>query len=133
MKSKLLSIVIYLLLIANVSTFSQEKLLNCVSSEPPPGNELPSIGTVNVLVVFAQFPDDKYDTTNSLWEKGQAPSNINNWVSESWTASPGQGSLTHYFNDMSWDFSANTARFKFTGKTVSVISPHSRQWYLDNN
>lgn len=102
MKTKLLSIFICLLFIANVSTFfSQEKLINCVSSEPPPGNELPSIGTVNVLVVFAQFPDDKYDTTNSLWEKGQAPSNINNWVSESWTSSPTQGSLTHYFNDMS--------------------------------
>ncbi len=33
---------------------------------------------------------------------------------------------------MSWNTSANTARFKFIGKTVSVTSPHTRQWYLDN-
>lgn len=127
MKTKILSLVISLLLIANISTYSQEILMNCVSSAPPPGNVLPSIGTVNVLIVFAQFPDDQYDITNMVWVKGQNPSAMNSWINETWTSSPIQGSLTHYFNDMSFQ------GFKFIGKTVSVTSPHTRQWYLNNN
>jgi len=118
---------LFLLSFINISIYSQELLLNCVSTDPPPGNVLPSIGTVRTLIVFAQFPDDNFDIYNSLWEKGQAPANINNWINETWTSNPIQGSLTHYFNDMSND------SFKFIGKTVSVTSPHSRQWYLTNN
>ena len=132
MKRALFNIVI-LLFFFNGFIFSQEILTNCVSTTAPPGNVLPSIGTVNVLVVFAQFPDDNYDIYNSSWPKGDDPSDMNNWINETWTSNPTQGSLTHYFNDMSWDHSANTARFKFTGKTVSVTSPHTRQWYLANS
>jgi len=35
--------------------------------------------------------------------------------------------MTHYFNDMSFN------KLKFIGKTVSVITPHTRAWYLANN
>lgn len=91
------------------------------------GYILPSEGTLNVLIVFAQFPDDNYDVNNPYWVKGQAPHNMNLWVNENWSANPIQGSMTHYFNEMSFN------KLKFTGKTVSVITPNTRQWYLSNN
>ncbi len=127
MKTKILLFITFLFFLLNASAFSQETLMSCVATDVPPGNRLPSIGAVNVLVIFAQFPDDNYQTTNSIWIQGQAPSDINSWVDQTWSSNPTQGSLTHYYNEMSFD------KLKFTGKTVSVISPHSRQWYLDNS
>jgi len=46
------------------------------------GVYLPSSGTIKVLFVFAQFPDDKYYTTNSGWVKCSAPAAMNTWVDE---------------------------------------------------
>ena len=95
------------------------------------GLYLPSTGTINVLIIFAQFPDDNYDINNSSWPKGGAPLNPingnNTWIDQTWSTNPTQGSLTHYFNEMSYN------KLHFIGNTVSVITPHSRQWYLDNN
>ncbi|MEJ2617002.1 MAG: hypothetical protein P8Z35_18760 [Ignavibacteriaceae bacterium] len=68
---------------------------------------LPSIGTVNALIIFSQFPDDNYDTNNVHWPKGKAPIDKNGWVSQTWTSNPVRGSLTNYFNDMSFN------KFKF--------------------
>ncbi|MBU1679431.1 MAG: hypothetical protein KKD86_11385 [Bacteroidetes bacterium] len=87
---------------------------------------LPSKGNMHVLVVFAEFPDDKYDTTNTRWVKGQAPQNMTSWVDQTWSSNPSQGSLTHYFNEMSQN------QFHFTGKPVHVVAPHSRKWYRTN-
>jgi len=81
---------------------------------------LPSKGNMHVLIVFAEFSDDKYDTTNIRLVKGQAPQNMTNWVDQTWSSSPTQGSLTHYFNEMSQN------QFHFTGKTVHAVAPHSR-------
>jgi len=100
------------------------------SSDQPGGYVLPSEGTVNVLVVFSKFPDDNYDTTNTVWPRNGTtgdPQNMSSWVDPSWSSNPTTGSLTHYFNDMSMN------KLKFTGRIVSVTSPHTRQWYLDNN
>lgn len=91
------------------------------------GFALPSEGIINVLFIFAQFPDDKYDTTNPTWVKAQAPTYMQNWVDQAWCANPTQGSMTHYFNEMSFN------KLKFIGKTVSVVTPHTRAWYLENN
>lgn len=91
------------------------------------GFALPSEGTIRVLFVFAQFPDDNHDISNSTWVKGQAPANMQSWVDQSWSANPTQGSMTHYFNEMSFN------KLKFIGKTVSVITPQTRAWYLANN
>ncbi|MCH7723745.1 MAG: hypothetical protein IIC76_10520 [Bacteroidetes bacterium] len=91
------------------------------------GYVLPSEGTINVLFVFAQFPDDNHDTSNTTWVKGQPPANMQSWVDQSWSANPTQGSMTHYFNEMSFN------KLKFIGKTVSVITPETRAWYLANN
>lgn len=90
------------------------------------GMWLPSIGKINALFIFAQFPDDNYDTLNSQWPKGREPINMRKWVDEKWSKNPTQGSMTHYFNEMSFN------KLKFTGKTVSAISPHTRKWYLLN-
>ncbi|HEX3073775.1 MAG TPA: hypothetical protein VHP30_09205, partial [Ignavibacteriales bacterium] len=90
------------------------------------GYWLPSEGLVNILLVFAQFPDDGWDVNNTAWPKGSAPANINNWVDQTWTATPTAYSLTDYFNQMS------LGKLKVTGKTVSVITPHTREYYLAN-
>ncbi len=91
------------------------------------GYLLPSEGTIKVLFIFAQFPDDNHDISNPTWIKGQTPSDMQSWVDQSWSPNPTQGSMTHYFNEMSFN------KLKFIGKTVSVITPHSRSWYLANN
>jgi hypothetical protein len=57
------------------------------------GYKLPSEGSLHILMIFAEFPDDSYDVSNSRWVKGQAPLNMNNWVDPSWSTSPTQGSL----------------------------------------
>lgn len=49
------------------------------------------------------------------------------WVDQTWSSNPTQGSMTHYFNDMSFN------KLKFIGKTVSVVTPQSRAYYLANN
>jgi hypothetical protein len=90
------------------------------------GKWLPSIGKVNALFIFAQFPDDKYDTTNARWIKGKEPAEMKKWVDEKWSENPTQGYMTHYFNDMSFN------KLKFTGESFFVISPHSREWYLNH-
>ena len=89
------------------------------------GYALSSEGIMNVLIIFCQFPDDNYNTTDPYWVKGQPPTNMSEWIDETWSNTPTEGSLTHYFNTMSFE------KFKFIGKTEWVISPHTRQWYLD--
>ncbi|MFO7526400.1 MAG: T9SS type A sorting domain-containing protein [Ignavibacteriaceae bacterium] len=91
------------------------------------GYVLPAEGTINVLFIFAQFPDDNHLPSDSSWVKGQAPTNMQGWVDQTWSENPTPGSMTHYFNEMSFD------KLKFIGKTVSVIAPQTRDWYLTNN
>ena len=87
------------------------------------GYTIPSTGSINVLIIFAEFPDDKYDTTNTLWQKGSLPQNMSGWVDQTWSATPTQGSLTDYFNVMS------LKRLHVTGQTVHVIAPKTRTTY----
>lgn len=99
------------------------------------GLYLPSESTINVLFIFAQFPDDSYEINNPSWPKGGLPSNYNTWVDQTWISNATPYSMTDYFNQMSLTPSGGTyiSKLKFTGKKVSVTTPHSRQWYLDNN
>ncbi|MFA3784169.1 hypothetical protein ABRY23_14005 [Melioribacteraceae bacterium 4301-Me] len=89
-------------MVISFQLFGQE--FNCITAsiqEVPAqsrGRWLPSEGTINVLIVFAEFSDDNYDIYNSRWVKGSAPQNMNNWVDQTWSSNPTQGSLTHYFN-----------------------------------
>ncbi len=125
-------VLMYIFMFINLS--AQDNPMQCMATAPENisisqigGYLLPSEGTINVLFIFAQFPDDNYDISNSTWAKGQAPSSMQGWVDQTWSANPTQGSMTHYFNEMSFN------KLKFIGKTVSVITPHSRQWYLDSS
>jgi len=92
-------------ILISLQLFAQE--YNCITASiqevaaQSRGRWLPSEGTINVLIVFAEFPDDNYDINNTKWVKGNAPQNMNNWVDQTWSATPTQGSLTHYFNEMS--------------------------------
>jgi len=133
MKLYLIAFYLIMLLLANVQAQMNEMI--CLEENEKVavyqgqigGYLLPSSGTLNVLIVFCQFPDDNYNTNDPYWQKGSPPSNMNQWINQTWTINPITGSFTHYFNDMSFN------SFKFIGKVVSKISPHSRQWYLDNN
>jgi hypothetical protein len=91
------------------------------------GYILPSIGTINILIVFAEFPDDQYNTASTRWVKGQPPQNMDNWVDFTWSNNPTQGSLTHYFNDMSYN------KLKITGKEIHFIAPYTRYEYYNMN
>lgn len=110
-------------------SYSDSELQMSISSyeEDAGGYSLPSIGDLHVLIVFAEFPDDNYDTSNPRWIKGQAPTNMNDWIDQSWSTTPTQGSLTHYFNEMSGN------RLHFTGDVQHVVAPHSRSWYNSNS
>ena len=91
------------------------------------GFQLPSEGTLKVLFVFVQFPDDNYEINNPSWTKGQAPTNMQNWVDQTWSSNATQGSMTHYFNEMSFN------KLKFIGTSVYKVTPQTRAWYLANN
>jgi M6 family metalloprotease-like protein len=103
-------------------------LLGQANKDQPEGWLLSSKGTINVLFVFAQFPDDNYQPDNPLWRKNDPPQRVKDktWVDEKWTGNPTPWSMTDYFNEMSF------GKFRFIGKSVSVIAPHTRQWYVDN-
>jgi len=58
---------------------------------------------------------------------------MSTWVDENWSSSPTTGSLTDYFNVMSFNPVTNSANLKFTGHCVSVTTPHTRKWYCDNS
>ncbi len=129
-KALLLLFIIFL----TIKAYSQEEFYEYFHSQMPTinynnqigGYVLPSEGTLKILIIFAQFPDDNYDTQNGAWIKGQAPSDMQNWLDETWTGNPSPWSLTDYFNQMS------LGRLKVIGKEVSVITPHTREWYLQN-
>jgi hypothetical protein len=83
-------------------------------------------GSLNVLFVYVQFPDDNYLPNSSYWHKGQAPTYMNATIDSIWSATPTPGGFTDYFNQMS------VKALKMTGKSVSAITPHTRKFYLDN-
>ncbi len=97
------------------------------SSTQRGGRYITASGSLNVLFVYIQFPDDNYLPNNTYWPKGQAPAYMDATIDSVWSSTPTQGSFSDYFNQMSF----NT--FKITGKSISAITPHSRNWYLNNN
>lgn len=127
---KILILLLFICISDNYILLANEEL-NCCgtalqNTNGTGGIYLPSTGSINTLIIFAQFQDDQYDTGNSLWEKGKAPANMRKYVDSVWSTNPSQGSLTHYFNTMS------NNNLHFTGKTVSVVTSKTRDWYLSN-
>ncbi len=119
---------------------------NCVLELPPPGGSqqepladqrggrfIPSQDTFHVLVVFVQFPDDRFDTLNPNWPTYPLtgiyppPAYLNTFIDSVVSQNSQSGNMSHYFRAMSID------RFKLTGKALHVYTPQTRQWYKDNN
>jgi len=90
------------------------------------GRYITASGTLNVLFVYVQFPDDNFLPSNTDWPKGQAPTFMNATVDAVWSTNPTPGGFTDYFNQMSFN------ALKITGSSVSVITPHTRAFYLDS-
>ena len=80
-----------------------------------------------ILVIFAQFPDDGWNTSWTEWSKGSAPTYMNSFVDSTTTEMSNIGNVTQYFREMS------LGTFTVIGKSYSVIAPHTRQWYDNNN
>jgi hypothetical protein len=90
------------------------------------GKYITASGALNVLFVYVQFPDDNYLPSSHFWPKGRPPVYMNATIDSVWRPTATPGSFTDYFNQMSF----NT--FRVTGRSVSVITPHTRKFYLDN-
>ncbi len=92
------------------------------------GIDLPSKGSIHVLFVFAQFPDDKFLPADKRWPAGGEPARMKEktWVDPVWTENPTPGSMTDYFNQMSFN------KLKFTGECDTITVPHTREWYFHN-
>jgi hypothetical protein len=84
-------------------------------------------GALNVLFIYVQFPDNNYSPGNPNWPKDQPPAYMNATVDEIWSPTPTSGGFTDYFNQMSFN------SLRVTGRSVSVTTPHSRSWYLQNH
>jgi M6 family metalloprotease-like protein len=117
-----------LALIVSISIFPQQ-VIKSKSDDQPGGKLLPSEGRIHALFIFAQFPDDNYDPNNAEWKKNDAPRRVkdNTWVDAEWTGKPTPWSTTDFYNEMSF------GKLQFTGKTISVTAPQTRQWYMENN
>lgn len=89
------------------------------------GRFLTAHGTVNALVIFAQFPDDSLDIYHQEWPKDQPPARFHTWIDSTWTPQPTPFSMTDYFDQMS------LGAFQFIGKTRFVVAPRTRKEYLE--
>lgn len=99
---------------------------NFYTQENKGGMYITSEGNLNALFLFIQFPDDHYEADNLLWPLNKPPDYINNFVENSNEKISHNGNLSCYFDDMS------CGKFRLTGKTIFMITPHSREWYLQN-
>ncbi len=111
-----------------VLMFTGSGIPHPVSKDQPGGIDLPSSGSIHALFIFAQFPDDKFLPGDSRWPAGGEPARMRDhtWVDSMWTDTPTAGSMTDYFNQMSFN------KLKFTGECDTVTIPHTREWYFLN-
>lgn len=102
-------------------------------AEQKGGKWMTARDTLNVLVVFVQFPDDAYDTTYTLWPTKPVsgiypgPTFLNTYIDSTASQMTTNGNLTHYFREMS------VGQFTIIGKTRFVVTPHTYQYYLNND
>jgi M6 family metalloprotease-like protein len=119
--------ILLIILLFTALSFPQQRITK-ISDDQPGGIFLPSEGRVHTLSIFIQFPDDDFDPGNAQWRKNDVPQRIkeNTWIDAEWTGKPTEWSITDYFNVMSF------GKLKFTGKSISITAPRTRQWYQDN-
>lgn len=96
------------------------------------GKYIPARDTVHVLVVFAEFPDDVFDTTNVNWPKYPlagvypGPAYIDTFIDSLVSQNSANRNISHDFRVMSM------GALKVTGKGYHVVTPRTRQWYYSN-
>ncbi len=76
---------------------------------------------LRMLVVFVQFPDD--NTPVGDWPVGKPPNYMNNFIDSQIRPNPTQGSITHYFKEMSM------GRFNVIGESLYITTPHDAEYY----
>jgi hypothetical protein len=89
------------------------------------GVHLPAEGTIRALVVFVQFPDDQLISAN--WPLNQMPTYAGHYIDSEVLPTPTPNSITDYYHVMS------NGRLHLIGDVYPnlVITPHSRDWYID--
>ncbi|HSD64441.1 MAG TPA: hypothetical protein VLB50_11600 [Ignavibacteriaceae bacterium] len=119
MKKLCLSILLSVIITINIISQSKDQ---------PGGRDLPSTGSIHVLFIFAQFPDDNFLPQDQRWPRGGVPERMKNktWIDSAWNPNATPWSMTDYFNQMSFD------KLKFTGEMDTVTVPHTRDWYYRN-
>jgi M6 family metalloprotease-like protein len=108
---------------------SKQEILN---PDQKGGLYLPSLTPGNsflkILIIFIQFPDDEWNPGFSQWPKLKPPVFMGSkFIDSTLNENSNNGNLTEYYRQMS------LGKFNVIGKTYSMITPHSRDWYLKEN
>lgn len=103
----------------------RDAVLQGTNNDQLGGRYLTAQGTVNALVIFAQFPDDSLDVDHKEWPKDQLPARFHTWIDSVWTDQPTPFSMTDYFDQMS------LGTYRFIGKTRYVVAPRTRKDYME--
>lgn len=104
---------------------TEKAVVQGINNDQLGGRYLTAHGTVNALVIFAQFPDDSLDIDHPEWPKNQPPARFHTWIDSVWTPQSTPFSMTDYFDQMS------LGAFRFIGKTRFVVAPRTRREYLE--
>ena len=92
------------------------------------GQNVTSFGTLKVLFIFIDFPDDNVDVNNTTWPVGVGPNYLNDIVDATESQNSGKlNNVSTFFNDMSY------GQFKMIGNAYYVQAPHTLAWYQANH
>jgi M6 family metalloprotease-like protein len=105
---------------------SCSSILSKEQEELTGGKYISSRGNLNALFLFIHFPDDRYMSKNIRWELNNPPDYIDKFIDKKNSSVSHNGFLSCYFDDMS------KGVFRLTGKTMFLITPHTRSWYIEN-
>lgn len=110
-------------------TFAQSDSILCgttlVSQQTQIGGDvITSFGTLKVLLIMIDFPDDTIDVNNPTWPVGSGPNFLNAIVDSTETQNSGvYANLSTFFKDMSY------GQFRMIGKAYYVQAPHALSFY----
>jgi len=98
------------------------------------GEALPLTASMNVIIVFVQFPDEDTSSNNNEWPIGQPPIYINTLLAPERENSGSFWSRYDETNERVSDYYQEVSRGKFhmTGITRHYIFDHPRSWYNSN-
>lgn len=92
------------------------------------GTYIPSIGTVRALMIFIDFSDDSYNSSDTTWPVGDGPSYLERIIDEdAGTPSGWQYNVTTFFNDQSFE------NLHLVGTAIYRQALHSYADYANDN